>query len=147
MRLDEIKKQLTRAEKDAKRDAGKNELAKIDAANKEKALAARDAKYNNGEALTIKLPVIGSNGKITTQEFIIDNYLKQRHAMQDVRLKDLSKVPALPGDRKEKSSFIIDMNTKHTEGSIAAYLHGLPSGTKRKAGAEPNDFRREAYTA
>ena len=140
-------KQLTRAEKDAKRQSGRTELEKQ--ANAARALKqdAFDKMHNPGGRKIIKLPVVVAGNKVEEQEFIIDDYLKQVHAMQGVKLKDMSKAPVLPGERKPEAAYIVAINNKHVDASVAAHLHGLPPRTRRKPGYAKNDFRREVYDA
>ncbi len=120
----------TRAEKDARRAAKKDaELA---------------AKYD-GKPMKLTLPVIVANGKKIQKEFTIDNTLKSRRALSGQTLQDMHQVEANPDKRGEGPSYAI-FDPRQTKGSsIPATLHALPARTRRKAGYEPEDLRREAY--
>ena len=140
-------KQLTRAEKDAKRANGRAELERQVAAAKAEKQKEFDARYNKGGPKHVKLPVIVASGRVETQEFIIDDYLEQVHKVEGLRLKDLSQAPVVKGERKLVPAYVIDITTVHPDASIPHYLHKLPRGTRRKAGFAQNDLRREAYDA
>ena len=118
------------------------ELARMDAKNKADYMAA---KYD-GKPMKIKMPVLVGT-KIETREFTIDNLLPVRRALAGRTLKDMSTVEYDPKKHSEKQSYIIHDPTGTKGSSLPQRLHGLPRGTKRKAGHDPEDLRRVAYDA
>jgi hypothetical protein len=102
------------------------------------------AKYD-GKPYKVKLPVINANGKRTEKEFTIDNTLQSRRAVSGQTMQDMHQIEADPTKRSQGASYAFHDPRQSKGGSIPARLHGLPERTRRKAGYEPEDLRREVY--
>lgn len=137
------KKQMTRAEKDAKKNAGREALAALDAENKAAAKAKFDAKYNTGEPKKIKLDVMVGN-KMEKREFTVDNMIDIVHKLEGITLIDMS---AMAGHVGTKVSYAIKKDgIRFFSGSLPEFLFDLPSGTRQKKEfVGTNDLRRETF--
>jgi hypothetical protein len=147
-------KNMTRAEKDAKRAAKKAETDAVlqNASDRLKAekQAKMDAMYD-GSPVKIKLKVWTDRnlktGKQNSEmrEFTVDNKLEILRLLSDVELIDMRYLEN-PKDREETYA-IKTGDHKHYTGSIPEYLFDLPKGTRKKKGSSPRDLRREVYDA
>jgi hypothetical protein len=145
-------KQLTRAEKDAKRADKKAEVEKVGKAATDRIATDRAAKMAalyDGKPMKIKLKVWTDTDPRTTKrrfemrEFTIDNTQHVRAQLSDVELQDMRYLEN--AEKREATYAIKTGDQKHYTGSIPEYLFDLPKRT-RKTGA-PEDLRREMYKA
>lgn len=151
--LDENKrsKQMTRAEKDAKRAAKKEETDKVLQAASDRLKAEKQAKLDklyDGKPMTIKLKVWTdidpktSKRRSEMREFTIDNVQKVRAQFSDVELVDMR---YLENAATRAETYAIKRTDKHYVGSIPEYIFDMPKRTQKKKGTSPRDLRREMY--
>jgi hypothetical protein len=147
-------KNLTRAEKDAKRATKKSEVDKELKAASDRLKADKQAKldaYYDGAPMKIKLKVWTDldpkTGKRRSEmrEFTIDNKQNVRAQLSDVELQDMRYLEN--ADARKETYAIKTGDAKHFTGSIPEYLFDLPKRTRKKKGADPRDLRREVYDA
>lgn len=144
-------KQLTRAEKDAKRAAKKAEDQKVLNAAGDRLKAERQAKLDkmyDGKPMEIELKVwtdmnlTKSKRNWEMRKFTIDNLQKVRAQFSDVELIDMHYLEN-PDARPE--TYAVKRSNKHFTGSIPEYIFDLPKFSKKKKGTSPRDLRRETY--
>lgn len=138
------KKQQTRAEKDMKRNAGKQALTDLHAKQQAEKRAAFDAKYNHGKPVKMKIDVDLGGGKSEQREFTIDGLLSIRHKLEGITLIDMSK---LAGHKGDKPTYAIKTdNVRFYSGSLPEFLFDLPKRTRQKKEfVGTNDLRRETF--
>lgn len=151
--LDENKgsKQVTRAEKDAKRAAKKEENDKALNAASDRLKAEKQAKLDklyDGKPMKIMLKVWTDIDPKTQKrrsemrEFTIDNLQKVRAQFSDVELVDMR---YLENAATRAETYAIKRTDKHYVGSIPEYVFDLPKRTQKIKGTSPRDLRREMY--
>lgn len=144
-------KQMSRAEKDAKRAAKKEETDKVLQAASDRLKAEKQAKLDklyDGKPMTIKLKVWTdidpktSKRRSEMREFTIDNVQKVRQQFSDVELVDMR---YLENAATRAETYAIKRTDKHYVGSIPEYIFDMPKRTQKKKGTSPRDLRREMY--
>lgn len=151
--LDENKtsKNMTRAEKDAKRALKKAEDQKALNAASDRLKAEKEAKLAklyDGKPMTIKLKVWTDIDPKTQKrrhemrEFTIDNVQKVRQMFSDVELVDMR---YLENAATRAETYAIKRTDKHFVGSIPEYIFDMPKRTMKKKGTSPRDLRKEMY--
>lgn len=133
-------RQLTRAEKEAKR-------ASALAAKKQ---AFINDKYGDDDYAIVTLPVLLS-GKWVKRDFIIDNTHQQHSKASALKLVDMGQIESNPRDREENEGdakySIYGGKQKFDTSSVPKFLHGLPPRTRHNDPKNPEDLRRAAYIA
>lgn len=151
--LDENKgtKQMTRADKDAKRAAKKAENDKELNAASDRLKAEKQAKLDklyDGKPMKINLKVWTDIDPKTQKrrsemrEFTIDNLQKVRAQFSDVELVDMR---YLENAATRAETYAIKRTDKHYVGSIPEYVFDMPKRTQKIKGTSPRDLRREMY--
>jgi len=144
-------KQVTRAEKDAKRAEKKAENDKVLNAAGDRLKAEKQAKLDklyDGKPMKIKLKVWTDFDKAKQKrnsemiEFTIDNVQKVRQMFSDVELVDMRH---LENGASRAETYAIKRTDKHFVGSIPEYIFDMPKRTMKIKGTSPRDLRREMY--
>jgi hypothetical protein len=147
-------KNMTRAEKDAKRAKKKEETDSVLQSASARLAADKQAKMDamyDGSPKEIKLKVWTDRNPKTGKRnfemrvFKVDNKLPVLRKLMDLELQDMRYLE--DADNRQETYAIKTGDQKHYTGSIPEYLFDLPKGTRKKKGSSPRDLRREVYDA
>jgi hypothetical protein len=149
MRFKEFLTELNAKQAKQRKDA---DLAALHATQQQKRKNEFEAKWNTGMPVKVKVkvyvkkPAYKQEDPYEYREFTIDNLVDIRRKLDGITLIDMSSIEDDKSKHDGKITWAIKKDGKTTSASIAEYLHGLPSRTRKKPGFDAYDLRREAWT-